>query len=272
MTSPLLRKGEQPGDPGAALSLIGVRTARRLEVALGQLAGAAVEVAAESSELIRYADWLGSGRRAGKGWTIDGAARLIVAVDDAAAGWVLSRRYGGRDEGPARLGTLGARLVAPMADALVSALTDAAPALSPVGELVASDDLRGEDLARGSDQVAPVVFTLRADDRVVGTLALALTAAALARLVREPAPVPEGWPDELAQRVCRAPLDVRAVLAQPGITAAALARLAVGDVLPIPAPSRVQLVTGRTTLASAAVECIDGMAALRIQIIEGDAQ
>lgn len=72
------------------------------------------------------------------------------------------------------------------------------------------------------------------------------------------------WLDQLAAVARTIRLPVRSVLARPLLSAGEIARLAVGDVIPIRAPDRVTLLAGQYRLATGTLIERDGHAAIEL--------
>ena len=173
-------------------------------------------------------------------------AQLMIAVAPAALALLASMRFGGGMQAAAVRAVPSpseTRLAAGLAGALAADLS---------GDWVVDD--------------APAEFVAGRDFAIAQ---LAVPAPHIGVRIAPPAATPIAncgdWDLRLGERVREIRLPVRSVLARPVLSAGEIARLRVGDVIPIRAPDRVAMLCGTHRLAAGVLIERDGHAAIEVE-------
>ncbi len=129
-------------------------------------------------------------------------------------------------------------------------------------------------LASAEDPIAIAGFAIRFGRSAPAIIEILYPVAALREIepllagsttADDSSAVPAVWRDAIAAAVGGVRVEARTVLARPTLSAAALLRLAVGDVIPVTLGARVPLIVGQRTIATGIIGESDGHAALSIQ-------
>lgn len=181
----------------------------------------------------------------------DGPMRLSIAVACGLTAWTCARRFGGTaavTSGRRRGGSVERGIARQIAEAV---LRD-----TNCGTWTVIDDEVDTQIAA----IRTLSFAL--DGPASPMIQLALTGASATPTPRMASSAV--WFEQLRQLGGEVRLPVRSVLARPVLSAGEVARLAVGDVIPIRAPDRVALLSGRHRLAVGILDECDGHAAVRL--------
>ncbi|WP_293880920.1 FliM/FliN family flagellar motor switch protein [Sphingomonas sp.] len=253
LTRPNLLLARAPGDGVQnALSHVAARIVAPVSLLLGEKVQA-------SSDTQVFALW--QQPAASFGFSLGTACAMNIAVDDALAGSLLERQFGGAGAKPhaprqCRATASRARQIADgIAQAIACNWPTGTPAVAPADPA---------QFARADDMVATIALTCG----TVGYVHIAFAIEGLARISGVPVPRVADWAARLRSSALAARLTVRAILAQPEFPAATILRLAVGDVLSIPRPASVPLFAGAHLIAAGTLTDTDGRTAVRIDLME----
>lgn len=243
----LIRAPDAAGLLAAALPILGVRHWAQTCAVLGGLGLADCAIAADTPRIGAAEDddlWPNGFAHP------DGAMRLTVAIDRRLTAWTCARRFGGTSVATSarrRGGSVERTIARQIAEAVRADLG-----------CVSWDAVDGGALD-GVAALRHLSFALDGDP--LSLIRLALTGASATPATRA---LPSNWVEQLRALGGQVRLPVRSVLARPVLSAGEVARLAVGDVIPIRAPDRVALLSGRHKLAVGHLDECDGHAAVRL--------
>ena len=180
----------------------------------------------------------------------DGPMRLSVSIACALTAWTCARRFGGTEvvtSGRRRGGSVERTMARQIAEAVRTDLG--------CGSWSAVEDEPGATAA-----IRTLTVTL--DGAPLPMIRVSLTGASATKVTSSVSP--SAWVEQLRRLGREVRLPVRTVLARPVLSAGEVARLAVGDVIPIRTPDRVALLSGRHKLAFGSLAECDGHAAVRL--------
>ena len=243
----LIRAPDAAGLLAAALPVLGVRHWVRTCAVLAGLGLADCTITADTPRIGAAGDddlWHNGFAQP------DGAMRLNVAIDRRLTAWTCARRFGGTSvvtSARRRGGSVERTIARQIAEAVRGDLG------------CGSWDAVDGDVPEGTAALRHLSFALDGD--ALPLIRLALTGASATPATR---PTPPNWLEQLRALGGEVRLPVRSVLARPVLSAGEVARLAVGDVIPIRAPDRVALLSGRHKLAVGYLDECDGHAAVRL--------
>ena len=186
----------------------------------------------------------------------DGRATVDIAVDGLLAALFCARRFGGSASAkPKGKGGAVERSIAKrIADAVIADLSHSGTSWVPLAP--AKIDIPVE-VSVAQSLTLPI-------GAVMGPhIDVALSGPAL--IQPSGSNDAEVWRDTLVRSVRDVRVPIRTVLARPVISAGEVARLRIGDVIPIRAPSQVTLLAGNQRLATGTLTELDGHAAIRIE-------
>lgn len=181
-----------------------------------------------------------------------GPMRLTVGVANRLTASLCARRFGGA---PAAAG--GRRRAGSVERSIARQVAEAIRVDTGCDGWAAIDD---DDVGQGTGAIRTLSFAL--DGAASPLIRLVLTGASATPAPRVTSPA--DWLEQLRQLGGEVRLPLRSVLARPVLSAGEVARLAVGDVIPIRAPDRVALLSGRHRLAVGILDECDGHAAVRL--------
>ena len=185
------------------------------------------------------------------GYAHPAGPRLDIAVPAALVEALCTIRFGGAPSRAGRArrgGAIEARLAGTVAQAVL-------------------DDLPPNDwlpTPEGTAEQHGLACEVPLRHPLIAACSLVLTLTAT-EVVLPPEPAADAdWQARLQALGRSVRLPLRAVVARPVISAGEVVRLAIGDVLPIRAPDRVTLLTGRQSLAAGRLVESDGHAAVEV--------
>ena len=229
----------------AALPVLGIRHWSATVEVLDRLGLVDVAIEADAPSLNRPVE--------DDGWTHgfaqpDGAMRLSVTIACDLTAWTCARRFGGT-----AVATAGRRRGGAVERAIARQIADAVRA-----DLGCADWSATDDEPDGPAAVRTLSFAIGGETQPLIRIALTGVSGA------SPRASPDRWAEQLRLLGEQVRLPVRTVLARPVLSAGEVARLSVGDVIPIRAPDRVALLSGRHKLAVGILDELDGHAAVRL--------
>lgn len=273
----LLRSPARPADDRPALGRLASRLARVLDTLLDPLLGGngATLVPGQIHPGDPAALTIGTPPLAANSLLAIGpdGVPLLVSIDAGAVLRMVDRAYGGRGVAPSPLPDafpLSAELMIGRLEGLVMRAIAEAAGLDPALVQPVRRDPSLSQLAPFADDAALTVLPIRVskDGQDPWEIVLAFPAEAAAALIGTaqpqraapagPAASPEAAP------FADLPLSVRAVLVDMTMGFSALARLEVGQVLPVAVARSVPLIVGDRTIAHGTVGALDDRVAIQI--------
>jgi len=272
----LLRAPARPADDRPALTRLASRLTRAFETLLGPMlgAGSATFVPGQIQQSDPAALMLATPPLAANSLLTIGThgAPLLASIDAGAVLRMVDRAYGGRGVAPNPLPDafpLSAQLLIGRLEGLVVRAIAEAAALDPAMVQAVRRDTSLSQLAPFADDAPLTVLSIRVNEgQEPWDILLAFPAAASAALIGEAEPQrtapasPPASPEDAP--FADLPLTVRAVLVDMAMGFSALARLEVGQILPVAVARSVPLIVGDRTIAHGTVGGLDDRVAIQI--------
>lgn len=272
----LLRVPARPADDRPALARLASRLARAFDLLLGPMLGAgdATFVAGQINQSDPAALMLGTPPLAANSLLAIGTdgAPLLASIDAGAVLRMVDRAYGGRGVAPSPLPDafpLSAQLLISRLEGLVVRAIAEAAAIDPSMVQPVRRDASLSQLAPFADDTPLTILSVRINDgQEPWDIVLAFPAAATPALIGVAEPqrtTPAGSPASPEDApFADLPLTVRAVLVDMAMGFSALARLEVGQILPVAVARSVPLIVGDRTIAHGTVGGLDDRVAIQI--------
>jgi len=267
----LLLRADRP-DAKAMLSAVMARLGAPLCAQLEETIGLHAEAKTDALVLQDYGEWEGCDWP-GCAFGSDSVMSVAIAIAPALPAALIEQRYGGSGVGLAAnrpIGRAGAALAQTVAEAAAKALGHVLPALAQAGSLGFQAQMSRGGFARHDDSVAVSAINLCFDGGLEGRIAFAFAPNTIQTTPATTTPEADAaqWQQQLAASMLETRMSVRAVLARPELSAAAVAGLAVGDVMPIAKPAQLPLLIGAHRFGMGTLDECDGQAAIRINAME----
>jgi flagellar motor switch protein FliM len=254
--------------PGEAAT----EAARALTPILARYFQRPATITLRSSDIGEVGSWIDAANDAAVPATLlagPGDTMLFAEVDAPLAGAIADCFFGGGSVRTARRGAPGRgerSLIDRMLTRFAVVLDPGAPDVPLTRTWVCGS--RAPCPVARDVMVETLVLDVAIDGRAAGSLRLARALAEAPTEAPQRRHAPGVWRRAIARALGEMRLPTRAVLARPGMSLGALARLRRGDTIPIGIPAKVPLVIGTRRFARGTIGECNGTAAFQIETLE----